>query len=193
MNDRYKNLFVSIVALLLMVIVLLIMSMSHSSCRTQKQTNQSATASATAATVASQDLASIDRQRLDRSLTLQLDDLEILFPLPGADGRFAGGEMTDSVAGQVLQEEPSSLGNLRVPARLRAKRATIASAASMDKEDVRTAHLEDSTIRHEAAQSRVVEASECTAVAEPVPPWVYALAAGMAIIMIGVVWYVKKH
>ena len=73
MNDRYKNLFVSIVALLLMVIVLLIMSMSLSSCRTQKQTNQSATASATAATVASQDLASIDRQRLDRSLTLQLE------------------------------------------------------------------------------------------------------------------------
>ena len=193
MNDRYKNLFVRIVALLLMVIVLLIMSMSLSSCHTQKQCDQSATASAMAATVASQDLAAVERQRLDRTLTLQLDDLEIIFPLPDADGRFADGEMTDSVAGQVLQEAPSSLGDLRSPALLRAKRATIASAASMDKEDVRTAHLEDSTIRHEAAQSRVVEASERTAVAEPVPPWVYALAAGMAIIMIGVVWYVKKH
>lgn len=171
MNDRYKNLFVSIVSILLMVIVLLIMSMSLSSCRTQKQTNQSATASATAATVASQDLASIDRQRLDRSLTLQLDDLEILFPLPGADGRFAGGEMTDSVAGQVLQEEPSSLGNLRVPTRLRAKKATISSAASVEHEDVRTAHLEDSTFRHEAAHNTMDKTVQNTAVAEPVPPW----------------------
>ena len=36
MNDRFKNLFVSIVTLLLMVIVLLILSMSFSSCRTTR-------------------------------------------------------------------------------------------------------------------------------------------------------------
>lgn len=170
MNDRYKSCFMSIVFILLMVVVLLILCMSSSSCHTQKQTNQSATASAMAATVASQDLASASRQKLDRSLSLQLDDLEILFPLPGADGRFAGGEMTDSVAGQVLQEEPSSL-HLRVPARLRAKKATISSAASVEHEDVRTAHLEDSTFRHEAAQNTMDKTVQNTAVAEPVPPW----------------------
>ena len=187
-QDRYKSCFVSIIFFILVILVLLLFSITHSSCHTQKQCDQSATASAMAATVASQDLAAVERQRLDRTLTLQLDDLEIIFPLPDADGRFADGEMTDSG-----QEAPSSLGDLRSPALLRAKRATIASAASMDKEDVRTAHLEDSTIRHEAAQSRVVEASERTAVAEPVPPWVYALAAGMAIIVVGFIWYTRKR
>lgn len=192
-QDRYKSCFVSIIFFILVILVLLLFSITHSSCHTQKQCDQSATASAMAATVASQDLAAVERQRLDRTLTLQLDDLEIIFPLPDADGRFADGEMTDSVAGLAWQEAPSSLGDLRSPALLRAKRATIASAASMDKEDVRTAHLEDSTIRHEAAQSRVVEASERTAVAEPVPPWVYALAAGMAIIVVGFIWYTRKR
>lgn len=170
-DDRYKSCFMSILFLVIVILALLLFSISHSSCRTQKQCEQSATASATAATVASQDLASIDRQRLDRSLTLQLDDLEILFPLPGAVRRFADGEMTDSVAGQVLQEEPSSLGNLRVPARLRAKKATISSAASVEHEDVRTAHLEDSTFRHEAAHNTMDKTVQNTAVAEPVPPW----------------------
>lgn len=170
-QDRYKSCFLSIIFFVLVILVLLLFSISHSSCHTQKQCEQSATASAETATVASQDLAAVERQRLDRTLTIQLEDLELLFPLPGADGRFADGEMTDSVAGLAWQEAPSSLGDLRSPAVLRAKRATIASAASMDKEDVRTAHLEDSTIRHEAAQSRVVESSERTAVANPVPPW----------------------
>lgn len=192
MNDRYKDLFTGIVFLLLVVVVLLILSMSFSSCHTQKQTNQSATASATAATVTSQDLSSIDRQRLDRSLTLQLDDLEILFPVPDAVRRFALGEMTDSVEGLAWQEAPSLLGDLRSPARLRARKATITAAAAQEHEDVKTAHLEDSTIRHEAAQSRVVESSERTAVAEPVPPWVYALAAGMAITVFGLVMYFKE-
>ncbi len=172
MQDRYKSCFVSIVIILLVIIAVLVIPMCLSSCRTQNQTNQSATASATAATVASQDLTAVTSQRLDRTFTIQLDDLEFLLPLPNADGPFAvNGEGTDSVVGLVRQEAPSMLGDLRSPAVLRAKRATIASAASMDKEDVRTAHLEDSTIRHEAAQSRVVESSERTAVANPVPPW----------------------
>lgn len=185
MNDRYKNLFVSIVFILLMVIVLLIMSMSLSSCRTQKQTNQSATASATAATVASQDLTAVTSQRLDRSLTLQLDDLEFLLPLPNADGPFAvNGEGTDSVVGLVRQEAPSMLGDLRSPARLRAKKATITAAATVENEDVRTAHLEDSTYRHEAAENRQEKTVERTAVADPVPPWAVIALAIVAVLCI---------
>lgn len=184
MNDRYKSCFMSIVFILLMVVVLLIMSMSLTSCHTQKQTNQSATASAMAATVASQDLASIDRQRLDRSLTLQLDDLEILFPLPGADGRFAQGEMTDSVEGLAWQEAPSMLGDLRAPARLRARKATITAAAAQEHEDVKTAHLEDSTIRHEAAHNTMEKSVDTTAVAKPVPPWALIIILAVAALAI---------
>lgn len=184
MNDRYKNLFVSIVSILLMVIVLLIMSMSLSSCRTQKQTNQSATASAMAATVASHDLASASRQKLDRSLSLQLDDLEILFPVPGADGRFAQGEMTDSVEGLAWQEAPSMLGDLRAPARLRARKATITAAAAQEHEDVKTAHLEDSTFRHEAAHNTMEKSVDSTAVAKPVPPWALIIILAVAALVI---------
>lgn len=181
MNDRYKSCFMSIVFILLMVVALLILSMSFSSCHTQKQTNQSATASAMAATVASQDLASASRQKLDRSLSLQLDDLEILFPVPGADGRFAQGEMTDSVEGLAWQEAPSMLGDLRAPARLRARKATITAAAAQEHEDVKTAHLEDSTIRHEAAHNTMEKSVDSTAVAKPVPPWALIILAVAAL------------
>lgn len=184
MNDRYKSCFMSIVFILLMVVALLILSMSFSSCHTQKQTNQSATASAMAATVASQDLASASRQKLDRSLSLQLDDLEILFPVPGADGRFAQGEMTDSVEGLAWQEAPSMLGDLRAPARLRARKATITAAAAQEHEDVKTAHLEDSTIRHEAAHNTMEKSVDSTAVAKPVPPWALIIILAVAALAI---------
>lgn len=184
MNDRYKSCFMRIVFILLMVVVLLILSMSHSSCHTQKQTNQSATASAMAATVASQDLASVSRQKLDHSLSLQLDDLEILFPVPGADGRFAQGEMTDSVEGLAWQEAPSMLGDLRAPARLRARKATITAAAAQEHEDVKTAHLEDSTIRHEAAHNTMEKSVDSTAVAKPVPPWALIIILAVAALAI---------
>ena len=184
MNDRYKSCFMSIVFILLMVVALLILSMSFSSCHTQKQTNQLATASAMAATVASQDLASASRQKLDRSLSLQLDDLEILFPVPGADGRFAQGEMTDSVEGLAWQEAPSMLGDLRAPARLRARKATITAAAAQEHEDVKTAHLEDSTIRHEAAHNTMEKSVESTAVAKPVPPWALIIILAVAALAI---------
>ena len=184
MNDRYKSCFMSIVFVLLMVVALLILSMSFSSCHTQKQTNQSATASAMAATVASQDLASASRQKLDRSLSLQLDDLEILFPLPGADGRFAQGEMTDSVEGLAWQEAPSMLGDLRAPARLRARKATITAATAQEHEDVKTAHLEDSTIRHEAAHNTMEKSVVTTAVAKPVPPWALIIILAVAALAI---------
>ena len=183
-DDRYKSCFLSIIIFVVIILVLLLFSITHSSCHTQKQCEQSATASATAATVASQDLASAQRQKLDRTLTIQLDDLELLFPLPDADGRFACSEMTDSAAGLAWQEAPSSLGDRRSPALLRAKKATIASVASMDKEDVRTAHLEDSTIRQEAAQSRMEQSSEHTAVAQPVPPWAIIILAIVAALCI---------
>lgn len=184
MNDRYKSCFMRIVFILLMIVVLLIFSMSHSSCHTQKQTNQSATASAMAATVASQDLASASRQKLDRSLSLQLDDLEILFPVPGADGRFAQGEMTDSVEGLAWQEAPSMLGDLRAPARLRARKATITAAAAQEHEDVKTAHLEDSTIRQEAAHNTMEKSVATTAVAKPVPPWALIIILAVAALVI---------
>lgn len=184
MNDRYKSCFMSIVFVLLMVVALLILSMSFSSCHTQKQTNQSATASAMAATVASQDLASVSRQKLDHSLSLQLDDLEILFPVPGADGRFAQGEMTDSVEGLAWQEAPSMLGDLRAPARLRARKATITAAAAQEHEDVKTAHLEDSTIRHEAAHNTMEKSVDSTAVAKPVPPWALIIILAVAALAI---------
>jgi hypothetical protein len=184
MNDRYKSCFMSIVFILLMVVALLILSMSFSSCHTQKQTNQSATASAMAATVASQDLASVSRQKLDRSLSLQLDDLEILFPVPGADGRFAQGEMTDSVEGLAWQEAPSMLGDLRAPARLRARKATITAAAAQEHEDVKTAHLEDSTIRQETAHNTMEKSVDTTAVAKPVLPWALIIILAVAALAI---------
>lgn len=185
MQDRYKSCFVSIVIILLVIIALLVLPMCLSSCHTQKQTNQSATASATAATVASQDLTAVTSQRLDRTFTIQLDDLEFLLPLPNADGPFAvNGEGTDSVVGLVRQEAPSMLGDLRSPARLRAKKATITAAATVEHDDVRTAHLEDSTYRHEAAENRHEKTVERTAVADPVPPWAVIALAIVAVLCI---------
>ena len=185
MQERYKSCFVSIVFILLVIIALLVIPPMFSSCHTQKQTNQSATASATAATVASQDLTAVERQRLDRTLTIQLDDLEFLLPLPNADGPFAvNGEGTDSVVGLVRQEAPSMLGDLRSPARLRAKKATITAAATVEHDDVRTAHLEDSTYRHEAAENRQEKTVQRTAVADPVPPWAVIALAIVAVLCI---------
>jgi len=167
------------------IIMLLAAMLLLSSCHTAKQTNKSETASAVAAAGSSQDLSATQRERLDHSLTLQLDDMEILFSLPVADGHFPG-EMTDSVAGLARQEAPSTLGNLRVPARLRAKKATITSAAAIQHEDVIEAHTADSTYQHESSQRSQDKTVDTTTVAKPVPPWATVLIILLVVVFLSI-------
>ena len=192
MNDSspYKSCFVSILFILLVVVVALVISISMSGCSTKKSLSSEATETAQAVTVASQDLAAVEHQRLDRTITITLDDLELLmdadavFPLD--DVALIQGKDSATCSPAPLQMRNAR----RAPLRLKARQAVISSATNTDYKSELVAHNQDSTTAKSSSEQQVQQSGEVTAVAHPVPPWIYLL---LAVAMVGFLIYRYKH
>lgn len=190
MNDSspYKSCFVSILFILLVVVVALVISISMSGCSTKKSLSSEATETAQAVTVASQDLAAVEHQRLDRTITITLDDLELLLDadVPLDDVALIQGNDSATCSPAPLQMRDAR----RAPLRLKARQAVISSATNTDYKSELVAHNQDSTTAKSSSEQQVQQSGEVTAVAHPVPPWIYLL---LAVAMVGFLIYRYKH
>lgn len=190
MNDSspYKSCFVSILFILLVVVVALVISISMSGCSTKKSLSSEATETAQAVTVASQDLAAVEHQRLDRTITITLDDLELLLDadVPLDDVALIQGNDSATCSKAPLQMRDAR----RAPLRLKARQAVISSATNTDYKSELVAHHQDSTTAKSSSEQQVQQSGEVTAVAHPVPPWIYLL---LAVAIVGFLIYKYKH
>ena len=188
MNDPYKSLFKGIVIFLLIVVVGLVVSIMLSGCHSKKSLTRESTETAQAVTVASQDLAAIERQRLDHTFTITLDDLELYFPadVPLEDVALLQGNDSDSLVPAPLQTRDAR----RAPVRLKARSAVISSAATAETTSAVVAHQQDSTTTQQSSQEQVRQSGEVTTVAHPVPPWIYLV---LALVMGAILFYKFRH
>ena len=187
MDNRLKDLFKSIMFILLIVLVLLIISITCHGCRTQKSSSLQETATAEAVTVSHQDQASIDHQRFDHNFTISLDSLELWLPV-GQDDLLPLLPDTATLAQRVVAQSSS---NGKVPVLLKARRAQISSGTAAERTVVQTAQAEDSTRTNSAATTNEVKTSDVVAVAHPVPPWVYVIGAVLIALVISFLIYRK--
>lgn len=174
MNARYKDLFQSILFILLIVLVLLILSITTSSCRSTKESTRVETATSEAVTVTTQDVTSVDQQHIDHNFTLSLDSLELWLPIGQENLAYLLPD-TATTLGQRAVAQSNSNG--QVPVLLKARRATLTSGTVAERTVVQTAQLQDSTSSSQDTASQIQESSDVVAVAHPVPPWVYIVPA----------------
>lgn len=181
MNDRYKDLFKSIIFLLLFILVLLLFSISLSSCRSAKESSRLETVTSEAVTTSRQDLASVDQRLIDHSFTLSLDSLELWLPV-GQDGLACILPDTATVAQRAVAQSRS---NGLQPVLLKARRATVTSGTVEQRTVVQTAQVQDSTGNSQDTTSQEHKSSDVVSVAHPVPPWLYIVPAGIIALLLG--------
>ena len=172
MESRYKDLFKSIMFMLIIILVLLLISIS-TSCRSTKESTRVETATTEAVTVTTQDVTSVDQQHIDHNFTLSLDSLELWLPV----GQENLAYLLPDTATTLAQQSGQSNSNGRVPVLLKARRATLTSGTVAERTVVQTAQLQDSTSSSQDTTSQIQESSDVVAVAHPVPPWVYIVPA----------------
>ena len=186
MESRYKDLFKSIMFMLIIILVLLLISIS-TSCRSTKESTRVETATTEAVTVTTQDVTSVDQQHIDHNFTLSLDSLELWLPV----GQENLAYLLPDTATTLAQQSGQSNSNGRVPVLLKARRATLTSGTVAERTVVQTAQLQDSTSSSQDTTSQIQESSDVVAVAHPVPPWVYIVPA--VILALVIIYFIHRR
>lgn len=187
MNDSYKNLFQGLLFILIVVLALLVISIAVASCRSAKESSRLETATTEVVTTSWQDLASVDHRLIDRNFTLSLDSLELWLHV-GQDELLPFLPDTATLAQRAVA--PSRSNGLQ-PVLLKARRATVSSGTVDSRTVVQTVQVQDSASNSQDTASQEHQSRVVVAVAHPVPPWVYILAAAVIALVLGL-WLYRR-